>query len=116
MNNDINKTLENITESLKENALPKAAPTQFGINCPPHQEIDIRCGFGVLCTHDSCDYQIHPVIMSEESLDFVDAAIEHCRDTGHIVNCQFYIRVEEIMIRRDIPIEQENLKNAKSLQ
>ena len=113
MSNDIDKTLEKITETLEENTLPKAAPTQFGINRPPHhQELDIICGFGVLCLHDSCDYQIHPVIMSEESLDFVDAAIEHCRDTGHIVICQFYIRLGGELIRQDIPIRRENLKNA----
>ena len=108
MSNDIDTTLERITETLEENTLPRAAPTQFGINRPPHQELDIRCYFGVLCSHDSCDYQIPSVMMSEESLNFVDAAIEHCRDTGHVVICQFYIRIAGVLIRRDIPIKRNN--------
>ena len=113
MSNDIDKTLEKIAETLEENTLPKAAPTQFGINPPLDQYTGIRCSFGAICSHDSCDYQIQPVSIGEESSNAADAAYKHRHDTGHLVKFHFYVRLEDkgITLKSDFPMSMEQLKS-----
>ena len=53
------------------------------------------------------------MIISEESLNFVDAAIEGCRDTGHVVICQFYIRIAGVSDTKGLPYKKGRIKECR---
>ena len=84
MNQDIDKTIKRIETDLEENEqpLPKSAPTQHGIDCPPSEMLLYL--FKADCT--KCDFKIrHEFSEVESYLRQADVAAKHCEHNRHKV-------------------------------
>ena len=85
MNQDIDKTIKGIETDLEENerSLPKSAPTQHGIDCPPSEMPLYR--FEADCTE--CDFKIRYEFSDDLAayLFHTEAAIKHCESHRHKV-------------------------------
>ena len=92
MNQEIDKTIEKIERDLTENEqpLPKAAPTQRGINCPSHEERLYL--FKAECC--KCTFQIRQEYSQiPECLASIDAAAEHTVACRHKIEYVFISRM-----------------------
>ena len=85
MNQDIDKTIKRIETDLEENeqSLPKSAPTQHGIDCPP-SEMPLYL-FEADCT--KCNFKIRYEFSDDlpAYLLHTEAAAKHCERNRHKV-------------------------------